>query len=327
VTDEKPESSVPLIAIIVLGMFLTALAVYLISHWKGKAWVAEVAAEQSALEAASAKRAAMSAAKEAESAKSETAMCRRAIEHADRAVENLETALREERASERSDVMQENEWVKLPDGVNVKELPPGTRLRGDVRCNQYRLLTDGALYVLAPIERLGSLYPAGPLDWVKEVVLPSGHRFEGSEVVKVEPEKKRNGLADALASIVQNNWHNAVHQAQFQGYWGQAITQQCAQDIQQRALAAIANNPNAIGHQFRPAYQQKPKPACACGATTNLRNLSGATYSRHLCGSCYQEQRRAELKAQTKAAIDRPLPKSTAPASWPEQFSSPTWED
>jgi hypothetical protein len=72
---------------------------------------------------------------------------------------------------------------------------------------------------------------------------------------------------------------------------------------------------------------QKPKPACECGATTNLRNLSGATYSRHLCGACYQAQRRAELKAQAKAALDRPLPKSTAPASWPEQFSSPTWED
>jgi hypothetical protein len=70
-------------------------------------------------------------------------------------------------------------------------------------------------------------------------------------------------------------------------------------------------------------------PSCACGATTNLRDVVTQRKERRgqptltvyvtRCGACEQERRRAEVRAD----LDRKLPAkkpeaSRAPASWPE---------
>jgi hypothetical protein len=70
-------------------------------------------------------------------------------------------------------------------------------------------------------------------------------------------------------------------------------------------------------------FAEKP-PACACGATTNLRQVviersASVTVYSNRCGACEQERRRAELLAE----MDRKLPpkepeKSLAPPTWPE---------
>jgi hypothetical protein len=79
-------------------------------------------------------------------------------------------------------------------------------------------------------------------------------------------------------------------------------------------------------------------PSCACGATSNLRQIgvkfddAFQAYGEFRCGDCEQSRRRAELQAakveQVKADLDRKVPKwCQAPAMWPEQFSGSSWEE
>jgi hypothetical protein len=80
-------------------------------------------------------------------------------------------------------------------------------------------------------------------------------------------------------------------------------------------------------------------PSCACGATSNLRQIgvkfddAFQAYGEFRCGPCEQSRRRADLQAakveQARADLDRKVPAKwlEAPAMWPEQFSGSSWEE
>lgn len=85
-------------------------------------------------------------------------------------------------------------------------------------------------------------------------------------------------------------------------------------------------DPGTLRHTLA---SEEPHQACACGATTNLRDVvtqrkerrSQPTLTVYVtrCGACEQERRRAEVRAD----LDRKLPakkpeKSLAPPTWPD---------
>lgn len=79
---------------------------------------------------------------------------------------------------------EENGWVKLPIDVEWDSLPPGTRLRGDVKEHVYELMAEGPLVVTEPPVARGRKYPRGSLSWAEDAFLPAGYRFAGGKAVR-----------------------------------------------------------------------------------------------------------------------------------------------
>lgn len=216
--------------------------------------------------------------------------------------------------------MTEENWMDWPNGAQLKDLPVGSRVR--YREAHYVRTENGLrVYWAGRAKKIvGTEYLLSKQAFIEpiKVSLPSGYRFEGSEVVKEEAKPNychnRHGAYTQLCDESCREVHGGIESPLV-----------IAHRLQLEAFEKLIANPNAISHQFSPGYAQT-KPACKCGATENVRVVSLA--GRHQCGPCYQMQRRAELQAQkleqTKRDMSRPVKRD--PYEW-LGFSSADWEE
>lgn len=279
--------------------------------------------------------------------------------------------------------MTEENWIDWPNGATLESLPVGAR----VAYPKARYERTGQGLHCYWSDSIGAVKGRDcPIDdgWVapQKVALPSGYRFEGSEVVKEEAKPSychnRHGAYTQLCDESCREVHGgiesplarAVREQMSQAYTAQAYQQQIyAQqgglglsdyvfrqgDYQQTGIqygdcprpecARKSWNPmrdrcDHCGVTGKEIAAKRAKPACKCGATENVRDVTPAIRHKladltgkgvrhdYLCGPCYQTQRRAELQAQkleqTKRDMNRPVKRD--PYEW-LGFSSADWEE
>lgn len=244
--------------------------------------------------------------------------------------------------------MTDENWIDWPNGAQLKDLPVGSRVR--YREAHYARTENGLrVYWAGRAKKIvGTEYLLSKQAFIEpiKVSLPTGYRFEGSEVVKDEPKpeptyatfaqacaSRQNQAEQQRGSGIESPLARAVREqiAQAEAYTAQVCQRQgqlqygTCPECSQQCWIQLSQVCAACGATAKSIEAKRARPACKCGATENVRHVA---WGQHRCGSCEQSRRRAELQAQkleqTKRDMSRPVKRD--PYEW-LGFSSADWEE